>query len=102
MESQAWRELCKVAVTRGSPVLPRNRAHIVREMILAEDEKARRAALAKLLPMQRADFVELFKIMGGMPVTIRLLDPPLGGVSLHQGGREIAHAARSAGIACYC
>jgi hypothetical protein len=38
-------------------------AHIVREMISAEDEKARRAALAKLLPMQRADFVELFKIM---------------------------------------
>jgi pyruvate,orthophosphate dikinase len=46
-------------------------------MILAEDEKARRAALAKLLPMQRADFVELFKIMRGLPVTIRLLDPPL-------------------------
>jgi pyruvate,orthophosphate dikinase len=49
----------------------------VREMILAEDEKGRRAALAKLLPMQRADFIDLFNIMDGLPVTIRLLDPPL-------------------------
>jgi pyruvate,orthophosphate dikinase len=49
----------------------------VREMILADDEKGRRAALQKLLPMQRADFVELFTIMSGLPVTIRLLDPPL-------------------------
>jgi pyruvate,orthophosphate dikinase len=46
-------------------------------MILADDEKSRRVALAKLLPMQRADFVELFEIMQGLPVTIRLLDPPL-------------------------
>ena len=49
----------------------------VREMILAEDEPGRRAALAKLLPVQRGDFVELFQIMAGLPVTIRLLDPPL-------------------------
>ncbi|WP_375461659.1 pyruvate, phosphate dikinase [uncultured Enterovirga sp.] len=49
----------------------------MREMILADDEKGRRAALAKLLPFQRADFVELFTIMSGLPVTIRLLDPPL-------------------------
>ena len=49
----------------------------VREMILADDEKGRRVALAKILPMQRADFVELFTIMAGLPVTIRLLDPPL-------------------------
>ena len=49
----------------------------VREMILSDDEKGRRAALAKLLPMQRKDFAELFKIMHGLPVTIRLLDPPL-------------------------
>jgi len=48
----------------------------VREMILS-DEAGRRAALAKLLPMQRKDFVELFTIMSGLPVTIRLLDPPL-------------------------
>jgi pyruvate,orthophosphate dikinase len=49
----------------------------VREMIMADDEKGRRAALAKILPMQRSDFAELFKIMKGLPVTIRLLDPPL-------------------------
>ncbi|WP_308912056.1 pyruvate, phosphate dikinase [Pseudokordiimonas caeni] len=49
----------------------------VREMILAEDVTERKKALAKLLPMQRGDFVEIFKIMRGLPVTIRLLDPPL-------------------------
>ena len=49
----------------------------VREMILADDEAGRRAALAKILPMQRDDFVQLFTIMAGLPVTIRLLDPPL-------------------------
>jgi pyruvate,orthophosphate dikinase len=49
----------------------------VREMILAQDEAGRRAALEKILPMQRQDFVELFDIMAGLPVTIRLLDPPL-------------------------
>ena len=49
----------------------------VRQMILADDEKGRRAALAKIQPMQRQDFVELFEIMAGLPVTIRLLDPPL-------------------------
>src|SRR5690606_31378205 len=49
----------------------------VREMILSDVEKDRRAALAKLLPMQRGDFRELFEIMAGLPVTIRLLDPPL-------------------------
>ncbi len=49
----------------------------VREMILASDEAGRRSALAKLLPVQRQDFVELFEIMAGLPVTIRLLDPPL-------------------------
>ncbi|MCW5760707.1 MAG: pyruvate, phosphate dikinase, partial [Phenylobacterium sp.] len=49
----------------------------VREMILADDVAGRKAALAKILPMQRQDFVELFKIMEGLPVTIRLLDPPL-------------------------
>jgi pyruvate,orthophosphate dikinase len=49
----------------------------VREMILADDEAGRRAALAKILPMQRDDFEQLFTIMAGLPVTIRLLDPPL-------------------------
>ena len=54
-----------------------DRIRAVREMILADDEKGRRNALAKLLPMQRGDFAELFEIMKGLPVTIRLLDPPL-------------------------
>jgi pyruvate,orthophosphate dikinase len=49
----------------------------MREMILAKDAAMRRAALAKILPMQRQDFIELFRIMAGLPVTIRLLDPPL-------------------------
>ncbi|HEY6631017.1 MAG TPA: pyruvate, phosphate dikinase [Rhizobiaceae bacterium] len=49
----------------------------MREMILSDTEEGRRAALAKLLPMQRSDFLELFEIMAGLPVTIRLLDPPL-------------------------
>ncbi|MBL8638959.1 MAG: pyruvate, phosphate dikinase [Alphaproteobacteria bacterium] len=49
----------------------------VREMIFAPNEDLRRAALTKILPAQRADFVELFTIMKGLPVTIRLLDPPL-------------------------
>ncbi|HXA69987.1 MAG TPA: pyruvate, phosphate dikinase [Stellaceae bacterium] len=49
----------------------------VREMIMADDAEGRRKALAKILPMQRGDFMELFRIMKGLPVTIRLLDPPL-------------------------
>jgi pyruvate,orthophosphate dikinase len=73
-----------------------DRIRAVREMILAEDEKARRAALAKLLPMQRADFVELFKIMGGLPVTIRLLDPPLHEFLPHTE-EEIAAVAQAMG-----
>ena len=68
------------------------RIQAVREMILADDEKSRRAALAKLLPMQRADFVELFEIMGDRPVTIRLLDPPLHEFLPH-GEEEIAEVA---------
>ncbi len=54
-----------------------NRITAMREMILAEDESERRAALAKLLPYQRKDFQGIFKAMDGLPVTIRLLDPPL-------------------------
>jgi pyruvate, orthophosphate dikinase len=73
-----------------------DRIRAVREMILAEDEKARRSALAKLLPMQRADFVELFKIMGGLPVTIRLLDPPLHEFLPHTDA-EIAAVAEAMG-----
>ena len=69
-----------------------DRIQAVREMILADDEKSRRAAVAKLLPMQRADFVELFEIMAGRPVTIRLLDPPLHEFLPH-GDKEIAEVA---------
>ncbi len=70
----------------------------VREMILADDEAGRRSALAKLLPMQRADFVELFTIMRGLPVTVRLLDPPLHEF-LPQGDEEVQEVARSLGVA---
>ena len=73
-----------------------DRIRAVREMILAEDEKSRRVALAKLLPMQRADFVELFKIMGSLPVTIRLLDPPLHEFLPHSE-EEIAEVAQAMG-----
>jgi pyruvate,orthophosphate dikinase len=72
------------------------RIQAVREMILSDDEKSRRAALAKILPMQRADFVELFEIMAGKPVTIRLLDPPLHEFLPH-GEQEIAEVARAMG-----
>jgi pyruvate,orthophosphate dikinase len=74
------------------------RIQAVREMILADEEKARRAALAKLLPMQRADFAELFEIMDGRPVTIRLLDPPLHEFLPH-GETEIAEVAAAMGVA---
>ena len=54
-----------------------NRINVMRQMILAEDSNERENALDKLLPMQRKDFEDLFLIMKGLPVTIRLLDPPL-------------------------
>jgi pyruvate,orthophosphate dikinase len=73
-----------------------DRIQAVREMILADDEKSRRAAIAKLLPMQRADFVELFEIMKGLPVTIRLLDPPLHEFLPH-GEEDIAEVAAAMG-----
>jgi pyruvate,orthophosphate dikinase len=73
-----------------------DRIRAVREMILADTEEHRRAAIAKLLPMQRADFVELFDIMRGLPVTIRLLDPPLHEFLPH-GEAEIADVAASMG-----
>src|SRR5205085_11207684 len=68
----------------------------VREMLPADDEAGRRAALAKRLPMQRDDFRELFEIMGGLPVTIRLLDPPLHEFLPH-GEEEIAAVAKAMG-----
>ncbi|PZO00250.1 MAG: pyruvate, phosphate dikinase [Hyphomicrobiales bacterium] len=74
-----------------------DRIQSVREMILAHDDKGRRAALAKLLPMQRQDFVQLFTIMSGLPVTIRLLDPPLHEFLPH-GDAEIAAVASALGV----
>lgn len=70
----------------------------VRQMILAEDEAGRRTALDKLLPEQRADFVQLFEVMAGLPVTIRLLDPPLHEFLPHEES-EFADVAAAAGIA---
>ncbi len=69
----------------------------IREMILADTEKERRAALAKILPLLRADFIELFTIMAGLPVTIRLLDPPLHEFLPTQGD-EIEALARTLGV----
>ncbi len=69
----------------------------MREMILADDEAGRRAALAKLLPMQRQDFADLFRIMDGLPVTIRLLDPPLHEF-LPRTEAETAEVAAAAGV----
>jgi pyruvate,orthophosphate dikinase len=68
----------------------------MREMIMADDEGGRRAALAKLLPMQCQDFIELFRIMQGLPVTIRLLDPPLHEF-LPKNEQEFAEMARLTG-----
>ncbi|MBP8295101.1 MAG: pyruvate, phosphate dikinase [Burkholderiales bacterium] len=65
----------------------------VREMILADDEEGRRKALAKLLPMQRGDFEGLFREMDGLPVTIRLLDPPLHEFVPHDEASQRAMAA---------
>jgi pyruvate,orthophosphate dikinase len=69
----------------------------VRQMILAADEKGRREALAKLLPEQRSDFAEIFAIMAGLPVTIRLLDPPLHEFLPHEEA-EFAEVAQAAGV----
>ncbi|MEM7225286.1 MAG: pyruvate, phosphate dikinase [Pseudomonadota bacterium] len=69
----------------------------VREMILADTEAGRRRALEKILPMQRKDFVEIFRIMKGKPITIRLLDPPLNEF-LPKGEAELAEVAIAAGV----
>jgi len=71
-----------------------DRIDAVREMILAESKAEREKALAKLLPMQRSDFHELFKIMDGLPVTIRLLDPPLHEFLPHTDKEMIELAGR--------
>jgi pyruvate,orthophosphate dikinase len=69
----------------------------VREMILAEDKAGREAALTKLLPMQRGDFKELFSVMAGLPVTVRLLDPPLHEFLPHSDA-EIEEVAKASGM----
>jgi pyruvate,orthophosphate dikinase len=74
------------------------RINVMREMILAESIDERRAALNLLLPMQRDDFVELFEIMHGLPVTIRLLDPPLHEF-LPKSEEEIEEVAGRIGMA---
>jgi pyruvate,orthophosphate dikinase len=71
-----------------------DRITAMREMIVAPDEAGRRTALAKLLPMQRADFEGLFEAMSGYPVTIRLLDPPLHEFLPH-GKEEVGALARA-------
>lgn len=69
----------------------------VRQMILADSEKGRRAALDKLLPEQRSDFVAIFEVMAGLPCTIRLLDPPLHEFLPHEES-EFAEVAAAAGL----
>ena len=73
------------------------RISVVREMILAEREGGRRRALEKLLPMQRKDFSEIFRIMAGLPVTIRLLDPPLHEFLPHTD-EDMAEVAKQSGV----
>jgi pyruvate, orthophosphate dikinase len=74
-----------------------DRITAMREMIVARDEPGRRRALAKLLPMQRTDFEGIFEAMSGLPVTIRLLDPPLHEFLPH-GGEESKLLARQLGL----
>jgi pyruvate,orthophosphate dikinase len=73
------------------------RIDAMREMILATDLEGRRKALRKLLPMQRQDFVEIFRVMNGLPVTIRLLDPPLHEF-LPRDPEEVASLAKKIGV----
>ena len=68
------------------------RINIVRKMILAPDQAGREAALAELLPMQRSDFIEIFRTMKGLPVTVRLLDPPLHEFLPHHDLQELAQS----------
>jgi pyruvate,orthophosphate dikinase len=72
------------------------RIHQVRQMIMASDEAGRRAALSRLLPFQREDFHQLFTIMAGLPVTIRLLDPPLHEFLPHADA-ELAEVGKALG-----
>jgi len=73
------------------------RRRAIQEMILAETPEARRAALEKLLPFQRRDFIGLFEVMDGLPVTIRLIDPPLHEFVPHDAAKQ-AELAKEIGI----
>ena len=75
-----------------------DRIAAVREMIFAEDEAGRRAPLGRILPMQRKDFTDLFEIMAGLPVTIRLLDPPLHEFLPHADSDEARALAEQLGM----
>ncbi|MBX5472975.1 MAG: pyruvate, phosphate dikinase [Acetobacteraceae bacterium] len=85
--------LCRTEHMFFDPV----RIGAVRQMIMAPDEGGRRTALAKLLPFQRQDFIEIFRIMAGLPVTIRLLDPPLHEFLPHSD-EELAEVAEGLGL----
>lgn len=74
-----------------------NRIKAVREMILSDTTEGRKKALARLLPMQKGDFIEIFRIMKGLPVTIRLLDPPLHEFLPHTK-EEVEELAKEMGI----
>jgi pyruvate,orthophosphate dikinase len=74
-----------------------DRLEVMREMIVAEDEAGRRDALRKLLPMQRNDFADIFRAMDGLPVTVRLLDPPLHEFLPH-GEAEMTELAEQMGV----
>ena len=74
-----------------------DRITAVRQMILATDEAGRRTALERLLPAQRSDFTAIFEVMAGLPVTVRLLDPPLHEFLPHEEN-EFAEVAAAAGI----
>jgi len=74
-----------------------SRIQHVREMIFASDKEGREEALAKLLPEQRKDFTELFEIMNGLPITVRLLDPPLHEFLPHSD-EDVAHFTKTAGL----
>ena len=86
-----------IGLSRTEPMFfDPQRVGAMRQMIMAHDERGRRAALDKLLPFQRQDFAELFRIMAGLPVTIRLLDPPLHEFLPHQE-HEMADVAAALG-----
>jgi len=74
-----------------------DRIDAVREMILAEDPEGRKKALAKIMPMQKEDFIGIFEVMEGLPVTIRFLDPPLHEFLPHKD-KEIEELARQMGV----